>query len=96
MKTSDYSREILEKYFSKKDRILKVTLKDNSVIYGIFVSYFHGDENTTEPFISRWHFIEEKNIEKHHNLTSIDSGEDYGIIIKQNDIKSVDFKNKTP
>lgn len=92
MEKIDYSREIFEKYYNKENRILKIILKDDTVLNGIFISFFHGEENSKEPYIIKWHFLDEKDISKQDIQLSIDGSEEYGKIIKQEDIKSVEFK----
>ncbi len=88
----DYSKEIFKKYFNSKDQILEITLKDNTVLEGIFFSYFYGNENIGEPFIIKWHFMDKNEIPKHNSLISIDWGESFGRIINQKDIKRVRLK----
>ena len=92
MEKKDYSREIFEKYYNSKNKLLKITLRDNSVLEGIFTSFFHGDENSGDPYIIKWHFLDEKEISKQDIQNSIDSSEEFGRIIKQKDIKHVEFK----
>lgn len=94
MKTKDNSKEIYNNYFDNKDQLLEVTLKNGNVLTGIFVSFVHGDEDSNEPFIIKWHFINEKDIEKHKHMFSIDGNEDIGIMIEQKDIVHVKFKSK--
>lgn len=92
MKKKDHSKEIFEKYFSSKEKMIKVTLKNNEVLEGIFVSFIHGDESADEPFIIKWHFIDKKDIERYKNFPQIDFGEEYGKEIDQSEIRSVSFK----
>jgi len=93
MKTQDYSREIFEKYYSSdRKKILIITLKDDTILEGTFIGFFHGDENSNEPYITKWHFLDKNDINNQSHLISIDGSEDYGQIIKQEDIKSVTFK----
>jgi len=91
----DDSKEIFKKYYSTdKKNILKITLKDNTVLEGVFISYFHGDEDFGEPYIVKWHFLDKDDVEKHDHLISLDGSEDYGKIIFQKDIKRVEFTTK--
>ena len=92
MKTKDNSKEIYNKFFENKDKLIGVTLKNGKVLRGIFVSFVHGDEDSNDPFIIKWHFINENDIEKHKHMFSIDGNEDLGVMIDQKDIDSVKFK----
>lgn len=94
MKAKDSSKEIYDTYFENKDKLLEVSLKNGKVLTGIFVSFVHGDEDSNEPFIIKWHFINETDIEKHKHMFSIDGNEDIGIMIEQKDIVQVKFKTK--
>lgn len=87
----DFSKEIFEKYYSAKDKLLVITLKDGRVLEGMFVSFFHGDEST-DPFIIKWHFVETKDLDKHRHPVIIDGGEEIGEVINQEDIMEVKFK----
>jgi len=91
---ADFSKEIYDKYFNVKDRMVEVTLKDNTVLEGILVSFFHGGNEIGGPFIVRWHFIDKKDIEAYHKGldVSLDGNQDMGRIIEQKDIKGVRFK----
>jgi len=89
---SDFSKDIYEKYFNKKDRILQVTLKNGTSLKGIFVSFTHGDPDGKEPYITKWHFVPEEDIENYRSFPHIDFGEEYGQIINQSDIENVTFK----
>ncbi len=84
----DFSKEIFEKYYNSKEKILQITLKDGTILEGILVSFIHG-EGGIDPLIIKWHFVDKADIEKHH--LSID-GEEIGTLINQEDIKSVNFK----
>ncbi len=91
MKTEDYSKEIFENFFSAKDKVVIVSLKDGSEIEGAFVSFSHGDENSGH-FIERWHFVETKDIEKYNLLFTLDGSDEVGNVILQKDILKVRFK----
>ena len=91
---TDYSRKIYDKFFNSKDKILVITLKDNTVLEGILVGYYHGDTQGGDPFVIKWHFIDKKDMETYHKGldVSLESNQDVGRIIKQKDIKNVRFK----
>lgn len=91
MKT-DYSTEIYDKYYNIKNRIVVITLKDNSVLEGMLVGFIHGDSD--EPFIIKWHFIKKEELETFNQGldVSIVGDHDTGRMINQKDIKSVRFK----
>ncbi|MGZ4056893.1 MAG: hypothetical protein ACXVPU_09125 [Bacteroidia bacterium] len=91
MEEKDYSKEIFEKYYGIKDRILEILLNDDTILEGILVSFFHGDPDS-ETYIVKWHFIDKNEISKYLNEISIDGSEEFGRIIMQEDIKSVKFK----
>lgn len=91
----DFSKEIYNNYYNVKDRIVEITMKDNTVLEGTLVSFFHGDKDADEPFVTQWHFVNKKDIEQYQkNLhLSIDGNQDIGMNIKQKDIKTIRFKN---
>ena len=91
MKKKDFSQDILEKYYNQ-NRIVEITLKDNTILEGILSSFIHGDENEGEPFIIKWHFIDKDEIDKQDPLISVEGYEETGKIINQKDIKSIKFK----
>lgn len=93
METNDFSKEIYNKYYNKS-KLLEITLKDNTVLEGKLVSFFHGDPSSNEPFIIRWHFVAKGEIEMYQKGldTAIDSGQETGKIIEQKNIKHVRFK----
>jgi len=95
MKAKDYSKEIYDNFFNSEGRILKVALRNNKILNGIFVSIFHGDPDSGEPFIVKWHFVEEKDIPSYRQGldVAIDSGREIGMMIDQKDIEHVSFKN---
>ncbi len=89
----DYSKEIFEKYYNPKGKILKIILKDGSVLEGILAGFFHGDAAQEDPFITKWHFIPENEIKKYHaELLAVGTIQEYGRIIQQEAIKSVNFR----
>ena len=90
----DFSKEIYDKYYNVKDRIVEITLKDNTILEGILVSFFHGGNETGGPFIVRWHFIDKKDMEAYHKGFDVplDGNQDLGRIIAQKDIRNVRFK----
>lgn len=90
MEKKEYSKEIFEKYFSAHGKLLEITLKDNTILEGIFVRFIHGDID--EPYIIKCHFIDKNDIGKQEKSILIDGSEEYGQIIKQEDIKEVKFK----
>jgi len=92
MKKSDYSKKIYDKYYNSESRILQIFLKDGSVLEGIFVGFFHGDQEAGEPFIINWHFIDKDEISDYNTSSSIEGISEFGSIIHQKDIKSVKFK----
>lgn len=92
---SDYSKEIYDKYYNIKDKVVKITLKDNSVLEGKLVGFFHGDKDSGELFIKKWHFVDENKIEAYQEGLSIsmEGIKDVDRIIDQNEIKNVRFKS---
>jgi hypothetical protein len=93
METKDFSKEIYETYYAAKDKLLEITLRDHTVLEGIFISFFHGDPDLGDPFIVRWHFIDKNEIQTNNNLFPMDEGDGFGRIIKQQEIKSIKFKS---
>ena len=92
MKQPDYSREIVEKYYNPQGCLLEIILKNETVLEGIFIGFFHGDKGTNDPYIIKWHFLPKAFINAQAALILPDGSEDYGEIVKQEDIKSVIFK----
>jgi hypothetical protein len=89
----DYSKEIVEKFYTK-DRIVRITLNDNSILEGILVGFFHGDVEAGETFITKWHFISEQNIKEYHLGSSVEMKNELNKVIEQKDIKYIEFKEK--
>lgn len=88
MKTEDYSKEIYRKYFdSKGKKLVQITLQNDSTIEGFLVGFFDAKDET-EPFITKWHFVEKDEIEKYKLM---DEEEEIGRFINQSDIKEVEF-----
>lgn len=85
---TDFSKILYEKYFSRSNRLIEVTLKNGRKISGVFISFFLGDQDTNEPYIRRWHIVEEK-----YKMTlGIDAfGFRIGELINQQDIISIRF-----
>jgi hypothetical protein len=87
-KKKDYSREIYLKYFNTEGKFIKVTLKNNKVLEGIFVGFFHPDDKSE--YIFKWHFMMKEEI-KEFNRAGAEEKEELGQMILQKDIKSVAF-----
>lgn len=94
MEEKDYSKEIYEKFFSSEGRILTIFLKDGSVAEGILVGFFRGDVEAGEPYIIKWHFIPEPDIEKYHSIALAEIKNEFGRLIRQEEINRVQFKEK--
>jgi len=82
----DLSYNLYKKYFALSNRHIRVKLKNDSIINGKIIGFFHGNEDNNEPYISKWHIIEQ----------SEKIGYDYlgflvGYIISQNEIERVYF-----
>jgi hypothetical protein len=88
----DFSKEIFENYVGLNNRILKIELKDGKILEGVLVSFIEGNRDFDEPYIIRWHFVPENDIERYKKFPPIDFGEEIGFEINQDDIKSVTFK----
>ncbi|MEP7321020.1 MAG: hypothetical protein ABI761_03835 [Saprospiraceae bacterium] len=80
----DFSRVFYEKYFKGKDRVIEVCLKNGRKITGAFVTFFVGERDRREPFITRWHIVDEK-YKKNFGIDEF--GFPTGEIIDQNDIE---------
>jgi hypothetical protein len=83
----DFSKEIYEIYYNS-DKLLKITLQNGEIIVGRLVGYFHGDPD--ESYIVQWHLLEEDKANETVNFLNVNESDI--LIIKQSDIKSVDFK----
>ncbi len=88
----DYSKYIFDTFYKPGGGLLKVFLKDGRELEGRFIGYFHGDNESDEPFIIKWHFVIADNpeiIPKEPALKPINNPE---IIIMNRDIDKVEFK----
>ena len=90
MTKNDFSREIFDKYF-ETGRILRITLKDKSILLGILMGVFHGD-NKNDPYIVKWHFIHEGQIKEYERSIAMNETGPDMLIILQGDIEKVEFK----
>ena len=90
----DYSLEIYEKYFSSKNKIVTITLKNNTVLEGMLVSFIHGDPEEGDPYVTGWHFVDKKDMEAYQEGldVSLEGNQDVGKIIEQKNIKEVKFE----
>ena len=52
----DYSQVIYDTFFSA-NKPVKITLKNGRVLEGKLVGVFHGEPDTSDPFVVRWHFV---------------------------------------
>lgn len=84
----DVSKIFYEKYFSKRNRPIEVTLKNGEKITGIIISFFHGDASYGEGYIRKWHIV---NIEDKHSLGINVFDTPIGKMILQSSIKQVKF-----
>lgn len=51
------SQLLYDKYFEFVNQNIEITLKDGRFIKGEIVGFFKGDENTDEPYITKWHIV---------------------------------------
>lgn len=86
----DFSKIFYDKYFSSNNRLVEVTMRNGRKITGVFVSFFLGEKDYNEPYIRRWHIVEEK-----QKMTlGIDAfGFCIGEVINQQEIESVKLLN---
>lgn len=85
MKT-DYSKQIYDIYFGLENRMIKLVLKNGSIIKGIICGFFKGDTDLDEPYVIKWHIVKEQNYKRFgSNFLGCITGE----IIKQEDIHEV-------
>lgn len=56
---ADFSKVLFEKYIRLKNRNMELVLKNGRHIKGVIVGYFKGDEENKEPYIRRWHIVDE-------------------------------------
>lgn len=85
---TDFSKILYEKYFNHRNRLIEVTLKEGRKIKGVFISFFHGDLDSNEPYIIKWHIVDEP-----YKMTlGIDAfGFRIGELINQKDIMCIKF-----
>ncbi|MGZ4056895.1 MAG: hypothetical protein ACXVPU_09135 [Bacteroidia bacterium] len=91
MMTKDYSKEIYKKYYTSREKLLQIVLKDGSILRGFFVGAFHGDTGIGEPYVTKWHFIDEQYIEKYHSPAPAGIKKEFGRTILQEEIKDICF-----
>lgn len=63
-----------------------MALKDGRVVKGIICGFFKGDKDLDEPYIIKWHIVNEQ---KYKRFSSNFLGSITGEIIKQEDIHEV-------
>ncbi len=85
---TDFSKIFYEKYFNSKDRNVKITLGNGTIIKGIIAGFFKGDENFNEPYIIEWHIVEK---ESNKNPGYDAAGFMLGMTVKQRDIAQIEF-----
>lgn len=84
----DFSEIFYEKYFKRSDTLIEVTLKSGRKIRGVFISFFLGDQDSSEPYITKWHIVEEK---CKMTLGIDEFGFLIGEYINQKEIRSIKF-----
>ncbi len=85
---NDLSKKILNKYFKLIDKRVNILLKNNQSISGKIGGYFYGSNYYSDPYIEKWHILEEDNT----SGSAEDSfGYLNGIIIFQKDIAEICF-----
>ena len=86
--TSDSSKRFFDDYYRRSNRLIEVTVKGGRRLTGVFVSYFHGNEQNHEPFITRWHLVDEAD----QQTSGIDAlGVFLGETVNQRDILKITF-----
>ena len=55
----DCSRLFYDKYFNLKVRNIEVILKDGKIIKGTIAGFFRGDRAFHEPYVTKWHIVDE-------------------------------------
>lgn len=89
MNPQELSSLILEKYWNTKE-VVKVKLTDKSILEGVFVGFFYDDPDSKNRIPDRWHFIPEEELAAYR--LGIRNKEEYGRVLNQVEIKSVEFK----
>jgi len=90
MKSNDYSHEILDTFF-ETGKVLKISLKNGSVVTGMLVGFFHG-EDPDGPYIDRWNFISEGHLKEYERTVAMNEPGTEIVEILQRDIEKVEFK----
>ena len=89
MQQLDFSRELYDTYYNPKGKLLSIKLNDGTIHEGIFIGFFHGEQDRHEPFIIMWRFVQKDEIDDFNY--SPYKYQEYGRIIHQKDIASVHF-----
>lgn len=82
----DLSLVLYQKYFSLKNRLIEIELKDKSKIVGKFYSFFRGEDEYGEAFITSWQIVDEDCVWDIDELGFLE-----GQIVRQKDIVKVKF-----
>lgn len=84
----DNSKDIFDRFYAPGDRVVRVHLKNGTVLEGRFIGYFLGDEESGDPYIFRWHFLDRK-----LNVFDYDKSIDpeQGVYFAHTDIRKVEF-----
>lgn len=81
----DLSKYIFDRFYPA-GKPLRITLKNGQVLEGELSGFYHGDPDSNDPFITRWHFMGKGE----ENLPPIGNG-DPGCFLEQEDIARVEF-----
>ncbi|HEU4719394.1 MAG TPA: hypothetical protein VFU15_16230 [Bacteroidia bacterium] len=90
MDKKQISELILRNYYHTGGRTVRLTLADGSVHDGMFAGYYHDDIDDGENPPDRWHFVTEKEFTDFSGAAG--NRENFGIIIRTEEIVSVQFK----
>ena len=88
----DNSEFIFETYYRPDGKLLKVYLRDGTELEGRFIGYFHGDAESKEPFIIKWHFLQTDNPDIFQAVSEMGQTNNREVIIMNEDIIKVEFK----
>jgi len=88
----DNSEFIFKTYYWPDGKLLKVYLSNGIELEGRFIGYFHGDAESNEPFIIKWHFLQSDNPGIFQAGSESGQLNNRELVIMNKDIIKVEFK----
>ncbi len=84
----DLSKQLYQKYFKLTNRLITVTLKNGTIVSGVFISFCKNESYDTKQYITKWLLLNEH---ESYTLGIDDFGCLIGLYIQQNEIAEILF-----